>query len=110
MIHTNLLQCANEVISNHHPYTQSVSMTTLREDNELRLFLQHLVSTYLNHRSQYARIDLLHNPVGQGSEGAQLLQQLKEVLNVPVSASADILGAYLSEGGGVTETNGNRCL
>lgn len=75
-------------------------METLREDNELQSFFENLVATYLNPRSQYARVDLLLNPVAQNSAGKQLLDKLKDTLGVPVHASHDILGACLSESGG----------
>ena len=41
---------------------QTVTSTTLREDEELRKFFETLVSTYLNSHSQYARIDILNCP------------------------------------------------
>lgn len=75
-------------------------METLREDPELQSFFKQLVSTFMNPESQYARIDLLLNPVDQGGQGTQLLKRLKELLAVPVFASNDILGACLSEDSG----------
>ncbi len=85
-----------------HPIGQQVvSVETLREDSELQSFFRNLVSTYLNIESQYVRIDLLLNPVGQNAPGIQLLGKLKECLGLPVFASHDILGACLSESGGM---------
>ena len=41
---------------------QTVTCTTLREDEELRQFFETIVSNYLNSHSQYARIDILNCP------------------------------------------------
>ncbi len=75
-------------------------METLQEDNELQVFFEHLVSTYLNPHSQYSRVDLLLNTVAQNPQGKQLLDKLKKTLGVPVHASQDILGACLTESSG----------
>ena len=83
-------------------------MDTLREDSEVRSFFQQLVSTYLNPESQYSRVDLLSNPVGQSPQGVQLLDKLKQVLGIPVFASHDIFGAFLSEEGGANALGDKR--
>lgn len=75
-------------------------MESLREDRDVKQFLLELVSTYLNQESQYARIDLLHCPVVESdSQGKQLITAMKELVNVPVTTSNEILGAYLTESG-----------
>ena len=95
-----------------HTHTQqAVTVASLREDREIKDFLLHLVSTFLNKDSQYARIDILHCPVGQSQEGEKLIQSMKDLLKVPVTFSSDILGMYVSEGeqSGLHD-EGTRCV
>ena len=82
-----------------HAHTQTVNSDTLRKDQELRDFFQRLVSTFLDREGPFARIDLLLCPVIPSPQGEELLQQMRELLRVPVFASSDILGVYHSESG-----------
>ena len=74
-----------------------VNCNSLREDPEIREFLLNLVSSFMNRGSRYARIDLLMCPVAANHKGAELIQQMKELLRVPVFASNDILGDCILE-------------
>ena len=69
-----------------------MSVTSLREDKELRDFFQKLVSSFMNAESQFARIDFLNCPVAQNTDGEKLIQQLGGLLKIPVRAYSDILG------------------
>ena len=82
-----------------HTHTQVVTTETLREDRELKEFFLSLMSSFLERDSRYTRIDLLLCPVAQIPAGERLLQQMRELLGVPVFASSDILGACISESG-----------
>lgn len=77
-----------------------LSESSLREDREVREFLQQLVGTYLHSESRYARLDLLLCPLAGTLAGDKLLDKLKALVGVPVFLSADILGACISEAEG----------
>ncbi len=78
---------------------QVVNTHTLREDRELKEFFLSLVSMFLDPDSSYSRIDLLQCPVAGSREGEALLVQMRKLLRVPVFASSDILGDYITEDG-----------
>ena len=99
LVYSTLIQTLHYSITLYILPSQVVSTETLREDRELKEFFLTLTSSFLERESQYTRIDFLLCPVAQNPAGEQLLQQMKELLGVPVFASSEILGAYSSENG-----------
>ena len=76
---------------------QVLSESSMREDKELRDFLQELVGQFLYRNSHYTRLDFLLCPVATSTTGQRLLVQVKELVGVPVHAASDVLGACISE-------------
>jgi NIMA (never in mitosis gene a)-related kinase len=76
---------------------KSVTVQKLKEDEELREFFAKLIESHLEVGSPFSRVDLLQSSLVQNDEGVKALQELKNVMKVPVHASVDILGGYVSD-------------
>ncbi len=76
---------------------QVLTETSLQEDREVRVFFQQLVEQFLHRESQYVRLDVLMCPVAGNKAGQKLLVKLKELLDIPVYFSSDILGPAISD-------------
>jgi len=69
-----------------------VSASTVESDSEVKMFLHDLLTQVLVEDSPNIHLDFLASPLLLSQDGQQVLQALKNFLNVPITVSKDILG------------------
>ncbi|XP_065886059.1 serine/threonine-protein kinase Nek8-like, partial [Dysidea avara] len=75
---------------------KSVNLESLREDKEIQRFFLTLVKSHLDTSGTLSRIDLLSCPVAQNNEGKTLIDELGQLLKIPIYTSGDVLGGNVT--------------